>query len=264
MSRDYAYINDYGFRPYSYHYRGKGPMFLGVELELDGYDSDLDYFTGMMSSIEQDGFIYLKEDDSLDDGVEVVTHPASIDYHMETPFWGDILRAAQDSDFVSGINTAGLHVHVSKAAISKRVENRLLVYYWRHWDQIVKISGRGRRQIEDWAYPNHTQRRWSRGTYNAVAISDKPRTNDYAAAKGGRGAINFHPSTGTTIEFRIFQSTLRYLELMARIEFVAATVEVCKQLSIPDITVGKAWPKLYDHAKNKYPHLHEYLMVNKI
>ena len=85
-------IHNYDYRPETIFY-GDGPRYFGVELEIDkggeiGSNAEQILAVG---NRERD-FYYCKHDGSLDDGFEIVSHPATVEYHLTQLPW--YLRSA--------------------------------------------------------------------------------------------------------------------------------------------------------------------------
>lgn len=81
--RHQSYIESYNYRPDPCFY-GKGERFLGVELEVDN-GSSREKTARELSELanRQDVHIYIKQDGSLDHGLEIVTHPMALSYHKD-------------------------------------------------------------------------------------------------------------------------------------------------------------------------------------
>ena len=85
----------------------------------------------------------------LDDGIEIVTHPMSLDYHMNVMPWPEIVRKARELDYLSHkAGTCGLHVHISRAAFGETEQHqdaaiaRGLYFFEKHWEELLKFSRR--------------------------------------------------------------------------------------------------------------------------
>ena len=105
-------IRDYGYKPTPIFYGELSDTIkgrYGIENEIDGGE----YREEAARYIQDAGgdCIYLKHDGSLScDGFEIVTHPATLEYHMSSMPWHDIIRAARDYDYTShDAGTCGLH-----------------------------------------------------------------------------------------------------------------------------------------------------------
>ena len=83
-----------------------------MELEIDkgGYDHDHAGTIRDMANTEEE-HLYIKQDGSLEDGFELVTHPMTLDYHQHRMPWKEIMKEAltsgispikrQPADFIS-------------------------------------------------------------------------------------------------------------------------------------------------------------------
>ena len=108
-------IEDYYYKPEPL-FRGNGPRYFGVELEIDGAGEDDTSAQKVMEIANGNGVenLYCKHDGSLDDGFEMVTHPMTLEYHMKEMPWAKILQEAIRLGYTSHqTSTCGLHVHLS-------------------------------------------------------------------------------------------------------------------------------------------------------
>ena len=108
-------IHDYGYKPEPIFY-GDSQRYFGVELEIDGAGKDSDNADEILAVANKDEeHIYIKGDGSLDDGLEIVTHPMSLEYHKNY-CWNDILNKAVSLGYRSHqTSTCGLHIHVNRS-----------------------------------------------------------------------------------------------------------------------------------------------------
>ena len=91
-------IHDYYYKPEPIFY-GDGPRYLGVELELDdGGENEFCASKLLDIANAQKEHMYIKHDGSLDDGFECVTHPMTLDYHINQMPWRAILNKAVAKD----------------------------------------------------------------------------------------------------------------------------------------------------------------------
>ncbi|MGN0605977.1 MAG: hypothetical protein ACI4JM_05600 [Oscillospiraceae bacterium] len=109
-------IHEYSYKPEPIFY-GNSNRYFGVELEIDGAGKDDDYADDILAIANADStYIYIKSDGSLDDGMELVSHPMTLDYHKEY-CWFDIMRKAVSLGYRSHqTSTCGLHIHVNRTA----------------------------------------------------------------------------------------------------------------------------------------------------
>ena len=151
-------IHSYDYKPLPIFY-GVGPRYFGVELEIDGageYDSNADKILAIGNHDEPR--VYCKHDGSLDEGFEIVSHPATLDSHMHSFPWEQMMNAAVSMGYRSHqATTCGLHVHISRDAFGRTEQAqeaaiaRLLFFVEKHWNELLKFSRRTNRQLERWA-----------------------------------------------------------------------------------------------------------------
>jgi len=212
-------IHDYGYKP-SAVFHGEGPVFLGLEVEIHaGYSI---HESAQIAVRHLGDLGYLKEDCSVSGGFEIVTHPMSHAYALESfPF--DMLDELRRNRCSAGDN--GLHVHVSR----KGFDSPAHVYRWlkllhRNRDAVTCVA---RRDSDYWA---------------PFRASDRVAAKDHA--KGHRSADRYAAINVTnyaTFEVRVFASTLDRTELMAALDLVAASVEYTRSLSVSAIARRDGW-----------------------
>ena len=130
-------INDYYFKPEPIFY-GDGSRYLGVELEIDeGGESDSRAKQLLSIANRVENRMYCKHDGSLDDGIEMVTHPMTLeiirknDAHRSKLAFGDYCPGWTDEEFteaetsVSGIEYATLMTTGDSAAVDVRIAGAL-------------------------------------------------------------------------------------------------------------------------------------------
>jgi len=110
-------IHDYGYKPDPVFY-GNSKRFFGVELEIDGAGKDSDNADELLAIGNRDLVsIYIKGDGSLDDGMEIVTHPMSLDWHKDF-CWEEIMKKAVSMGYrLHQTSTCGLHIHVNRNSL---------------------------------------------------------------------------------------------------------------------------------------------------
>ena len=247
-------IHDYGYKPEPVFY-GDSQRYFGVELEIDGAGKDSDNADELLviANREQE-HIYIKGDGSLDDGMELVTYPMSLEYHKHF-CWADIMKKAIYLGYRSHqTSTCGLHIHVNRDCLgSSREEQdevvaRILYFIEHHWNEMLKFSRRSEYAMNRWA---------ARYGYEKTGreILDK-------AQKGNLGryaAINL--MNYSTIEFRLFRGTLKYNTLIAALELVNAICELALNMSDEGIA-NMSWSEFVDTINE--PELIQYLKERKL
>ncbi|MDD6270024.1 MAG: amidoligase family protein [Oscillospiraceae bacterium] len=251
-------IHEYSYKPEPIFY-GDGNRYFGIELEIDGAGKDDDYAEEILDIANADGtYIYIKSDGSLDDGMEIVSHPMTLDYHKKY-CWSDIMRKAVSLGYRSHqTSTCGLHIHINRTAFSDTREeqdeiiSRILYFVEHHWNEMLKFSRRSEYTMNRWAARygyEHTPK----------AIMDKAKKGNngrYAAVN----LCNYH-----TVEFRMFRGSLKYNTFIAAIELVnhicdAAmynTDESIAKLSWSDFVAEITEPELITYLKERQLYINE-------
>ena len=213
-------IHEYSYKPAPIYY-GSGPRYLGVELEIDGAGRDnyaARHILGVANALTER--LYIKTDGSLDDGMELVTHPMTLDYHMNHMPWDDILDVARSLGFKSHqTSTCGLHVHISRDAFGDtNIDQectiaRLLYFVEKFWPELLRFSRRTESQINHWAARYGMK-------LTPVEMMDCAKRS-YAGRYMAVNLLNWK-----TIEIRIFRGTLKLNTLLATLQMVNAICDV--------------------------------------
>ena len=203
-------IHSYSYKP-DPEFHGNGEAFFGVELETDNGDNKEDYASDLFEHSNEEDLFYLKEDGSLHDGIEIVTHPCTLQYHLNHFPWEEICKTAKDYNFEShDAGSCGLHVHVSREAFGSDEDEqekniaKLLFLVNNNWNEMVKFSRRTEDQLSRWAS------RYSQKNPDDLLEEGK--------ASGRYMAVNLE--NDHTVEFRLFRGTLNLDTLFATFELV--------------------------------------------
>lgn len=253
---DYDYTPDYYF--YSVDEESDIPFF-GVELEAD-YGNEKD---AAARDVTFGDLSYVKHDGSLtDDGIEIVTHPCSLRYHLEQFPWDEILSSLADYGFRShDTSTCGLHVHISRSAFGETSDEQdltaakviiMIDHFWN--DSIVPFSRRDYSRLDDWACKpdcNYTP------DDSECEIFEK--TNDLKS-NGRYQAVNL--TNPHTIEFRFFRGTLRKDTIFASLQLLDLLLHVAKENDLQTV-YSMTWKELTEDV-SRYPELREYLEIKNL
>lgn len=211
----HEFIEEYDYKPTPIFY-GEGQPHYGVELEIDcggEYDSSAEDFDEIAN--KHCTHLYFKHDGSLDDGIEIVSHPATLDYHLHNIPWAEVMQRARELKYLSHTaRTCGLHVHINRAALGESVEEqentigRIVFFFEKFWDNILRFSRRTEGQAN----------RWAARYGGAIENPKETLKNAKTAGLGRYTAVNLENIF--TIELRIFRGTLRYETFVATLQFV--------------------------------------------
>ena len=230
-------LHEYDYTPCPLLFHGDPPRYYGVELEVDDGNAREDTCNTLMEILNAQSLFYLKSDGSLNCGIEVVTHPCTLQYHEKEFPWEAIRRVLSSGRFKShNTDTCGLHIHVSRKALGfdhtqqDLTLSNLILLYWKHWLSIVRFSRRKQSEIDTWCKLNYHP-----GVVDALvdgqALEVAKRLDKYAAINTN------HPDT---IEFRIFKGTLHIPTLIAALQFTDVLLDLALTKSMTWI-VNSTW-----------------------
>lgn len=224
-------------------------IYYGFELEVDKAPAEIDRndYANMVN--DNSGYTYVKRDGSLSNGMEIVSHPATIDYHMsKKDTWEMIFNELLSAGFTShDAKTCGLHVHISLHAMEEMnplAVSNMLFLMDHFWDKLVRFSRRTESQLNQWA------RRYSQfhGDYKEW----KRQAKDYQDRYYALNLQNRH-----TVEIRMFRGTLNLETFMATLQFVHLLTMRCVEITSLSRLQSITWEELIE---SDYPELNAYLL----
>lgn len=246
-------IHDYSYKP-SPIFHGLGPRYFGVELEIDGAGEDKDNAFDLLKTANRSGkFLYIKHDGSLDAGLELVTHPLSLHTHLREMPWRELCQKAVSLGYRSHqTDTCGLHVHISREAFGatwmeqEEAIARVLYFFEKHWEELLKFSRRTQSQLEKWA--------------NRYGYKEHPHEIlDHAKCgnrKGRYTAVNLE--NDDTVEFRMFRGTLKGNTIFATLQLLNCICDVALFMSDEELK-SMAWTTFVSGVSaEQYPELVQY------
>lgn len=234
--RGRSHIHCYSFKPEPIFY-GDSDLYMGVELELDrGGETDSNAERLLDIANADCTNLYIKRDGSLDEGMELVTHPMSLDYHCNEMPWEDICHEAVVMGYRSHkTGTCGLHVHVNRNFFGDDRDeqeigiSRVLFFVERFWQELLKFSRRTEAQINRWAA--------------RYGMKDKPKEiMDHAKKQNNGRYACVNLCNYSTIEFRMFRGTLKYNTLIATLQLVSRICNMAVEMTDDDFT-ALSWPE---------------------
>lgn len=244
-------IRNYSYKPTPLFFPDNDqPYYMGIELEVEVRNNNrrevAEYVSGFLSSRA-----YLKEDGSLTNGFEIVTHPHTLDaYHkLDWSFLNELKRMGVRS---WNAGTCGLHVHVSRIAFdsasypsSDKHLIRFNKFIYDNEQQVVRIAGRSSE------YASFRDK------------GDVIRKVKLTRQQSGRySAVNLEPEY--TAEVRVFRGSLRKERVLSGIEFVHAAVEFTRDMKIVPKQIPFSWARFITYVmshQDTYPNL--FIILNE-
>lgn len=231
--RGRKYIHDYSYKPEPIFYGSKksDALFMGIELEVEGAGTDPDKAMQILDAANQrEPMIYIKRDGSLEAGLEIVSYPATLDYHLNEFPWGKILKKTRDLGYVSHTSkNCGLHVHLNRRYFgATEVEQedaiaRLLFLFEMYWNELLRFSRRSQNSCRQWC--------------DRYGLRSHPKEVLDHAKKSFRGerytAVNL--CNANTVEIRLWRGSLRDLTFRAALMMTAKLAEIARCLSDDEV-----------------------------
>lgn len=224
-------------------------LYFGVELEVITREyGEKPYRASVKASgLALDKFAILKRDGSLDEyGYEIVTVPATLAYHR-TVGWNKFFCEPDETGVIPASRVVswkrpccGLHVHMSKAAMTTLQLAKLLVFM--HSDEnawfLTKIAGR---PVGDGCHDRYYRQSKkgfgvSRDVNNKIVPVVNTSTEYYdrntSCSEHSSAATISTRNQGKTVEIRIFKGNVTKHGVIRALEFCAALVEWCGVASV--------------------------------
>ena len=247
-------IHDYGYKPEPVFY-GNSKRFFGVELEIDGAGKDSENADELLAIANRNtDCIYIKSDGSLDDGMEIVTYPMSLDYHKQF-CWQELMAKAISMGYRSHqTGTCGLHCHINRSSLGdtqdeqELVISHILYFVEKNWNELLRFSRRSEYSMNRWA----SRYGFEKSGKDILEKAKKGNNGRYAAVN----LMNW-----ATIEFRLFRGTLKYNTLIAALELVNAICDIAMNTTEEEIE-KLSWSDFVSTLTE--PELVNYLMERKL
>ncbi|WP_410585434.1 hypothetical protein [Amycolatopsis sp. lyj-108] len=215
----YDELHEYSYKPEPV-FHGIGPRYLGMELEINVPLGDIsDRAADAIAAL--DGLGYLKEDGSISHGFELVTHPMSYQWALESFPW-ELLPVLQGKGCTG--DGVGMHVHISRDAFAGPCHvYRWMKFIYRNASAVQVLA----RRDSDYAEFDSLERSMVKETCKGERVARRSL------------AINTQPEA--TLELRVFASSLDPGQVKAALAFADASVSYTRDLTVADITRRGAW-----------------------
>lgn len=255
--RDRTKVHPYSYKPAPIIYRRRTEehaLIFGVELEVDRGHSASDLADDLDAL---DLPIYCKEDGSLGgEGVEIVTHPATLACHANDVGWQEITDACLRHGYTShNTSTCGLHVHVGREELGATDDERydtadkMVLTVAAIWDKLTLFTRRDVDRLNHWAgNPIHPE--------DVMGLSDTDLllTANRLSRNNRYHAVNLLNSA--TVEIRVFRGTLKPGTILASIQLVS-NIAKYSMTHTPSACIRATWADII--SVDTYPELTQYL-----
>jgi len=244
-------IHDYGYKPTPKFYKDKNEndqLFFGFEIEIENYKNKYDNkeiaedISIYKDIIEK--YLYCKEDGSLINGFEIVSHPMTFQYFKkhETEIMEKVYELPAKGFTGFGNETCGMHVHLTDSMTNFH-RYKMLKFFYENKTFIRFIGQRD--------YDGHLRNSKFDNT-NLIKKCKK----DFSQSRFE--CINL--TNNKTIEIRIFKSNLSRIRILKNIEFCISSYWFTKNNSAKKLTHNDF--KLYVEQNQKtYKNLYKYMKL---
>lgn len=215
-------INIWNYRPSvryydatpKYHTAPKtGTFYIGAEVEMEIKRKHSRAYVGEEIKLKDGGPWYIKTDSSIDYGIEVVSHPVSIDRWRTKRdlFW--LMKARKLGCRAYDTTTCGLHFHVARRHFTKMHLWKLLTMLAKHREWLVNVSQREPQNMTRYTKPDELN-----DLIDARAILKKSVSQEGTRYE----AVNV--TNPNTIEFRFFRGTLASGGFLRNMDWLVALI----------------------------------------
>lgn len=229
------------YNKYPAHYNGKtrffymkkrkNPLYIGVELEIQGGESEI-FAKNIFEEFPQAVIVKVDDSISYERGCEIVSNPMTMEYTLNQNIWKrifDLIKTYRMND----ISGCGLHFHIDRKYLEKYNLVAKIDYivnnFYRYWEEIGgrRIYGGdwcdlAEKDIDEWGIDTYEDR------YRAVNLTNK-----------------------NTVELRFCKSTDDYDVFMNRMLNIYLLIQFCKNKNIRFNMAEKDFIKRFEKFKEK-------------
>jgi hypothetical protein len=227
----------------------------GVELEIEKEGNNLKYEVAhaILEFWGKDS-LYAKEDATIENGIELVTHPFSWQqYRDERQKWEELFNLIKDYQYgADAWDNVGMHVHMSKAAFTQLHLYKFLSFMYNYGNRsfVHEIAQRYDHDYALWCSADESS--------DGLKSNAKYMTNQ---SDERHSAVNL---TGdTTVEVRIFKSTINSNLFHKNLEFLQSLFDFTLNTTMKHINIPHYWKYLNSKLhSNRFRNLIQYIENN--
>jgi hypothetical protein len=209
---------------------------------------------------------YLKQDGSISNGFELVTHPMSHDFYKN--------QATELFDVIEGLRTrynagswgtgrCGVHIHISRTGFNGGAHmHRFLNLVYSNQNFYEALAGRSSSR---WAKFDDVDQVVDNGTRDENGYRNYKRYRSFKdKINSGRHTDRYsavNTQNHATLEMRIFRGTTKGMTIKSHIDLAHASVEYTRVMSISQVKEGSlttdSFMKYIESHADLYPELNE-------
>ncbi len=240
------YEPDYHFYKLAY----ENTCFMGFELEVE-LSEDRDRGSAskkLIQFLEENNlykYFYFKQDGSLENGFEIVSHPFTLAYSHKKFKLMKLLKYLKTAGFTSyDTGNCGFHIHLDRRYLSEENISTMRAFFIVCKEYLKKLSGR-------------------KGTGNGYCSFEGDLTKEQVREGGQDGrywAFNMNTEKNT-VEIRVFRGTLKHRKIVSFLQFAEAFHRFSREYSFDYVwnsEPGKLWKEFVEYIKRRgYTHLYK-------
>lgn len=214
-----------------------------------GKTIDVDYRRFIAFYVENSipGLFYQKSDGSIKFGMEIVSHPATLEFWQSNKDKIEELFSFLRTEGCAGdeADTVGMHIHVSRNGMTRAHQNSFAAFVYSHREKIESLAGRASNGYTKMiSLPNFAE-----NSEQTKRFEDRIINNDDRYC-----AVNWKNTN--TVELRMFQSTLNTSHFIANIEFSHALYHFSRTRTVLECVNSGSWKNFADFiSENGYQNL---------
>lgn len=186
--------------------------------------------------------IYIKEDSSVYNGFEIVSHPGELDYFMNHFQWRGIEKLARQGFQAWKRPCCGLHVHVAKSAFADTSHKfKFIAFIYKNKSEMIQLSGRESHDYASYDLKRflNSHRDWIDDNGNLVRATNLIKMAKGEDVNSSRSvAVNIQPEK--TIELRLFRPSLKTETVKVALQFCDALFNYSEVITTQDILQKEA------------------------
>jgi len=218
---------------------GDHRLYMGFELETES-DGDHLIEGGRMIVNDMSGNAFLHTDGSLNRGMEIVTHPGTLDYYMNVFPWEPITKLKRMGFTAWNSDTCGLHIHVSRSAFTSETHMWKFIYFiYKNRLKMIQFAGR-----ESARYAAFDLEKFLRSNEGWGGNDEAERNTIIDYVKGKKRnperycAVNMQNSG--TMELRFFRPSLTVTTVQGCLQLCDAMYNYTKEITTQDVMQNDA------------------------
>lgn len=212
----------------------------GFELETQKNDNTSETARVVSEwSDDNDDLLVMEEDGSLDDGVEIISHPMTWKYFRQKDWDGlfDSLKNCGTRAWDGGEET-GLHIHLSRDFFDNKQHLGAFMYFIAYnYDHVIEVAGRGPNSYcfgpDDWS---STRVVILDQLCGAAPLIRPILYSKLAEAKQYSRYDSINTANRETVEMRMFRSSLNTTRFYNDIKFCLYAIDYAREIMYGDRT----------------------------